>query len=164
MSDSTDTEAIGEVVGREEIDVGLNALCTTDRSPHVARFGGTTQHFACVPDAFIVPSVVGDVETVEIETESPVSGDRIEVTVTADGVETDPPDAVLSVGVAADVTESPADADSPEIAYGNICPYGHAFPAREEYEQWAETVDADTMVAPLEDAFRLAQAIGNATE
>lgn len=155
--------AIGEVVRREDIDVELTALCTTEQSPHVARFGGTTQHFACVQDAFIVPAVVTDVETVEIRTKSPVSGDPIDVTVTGAEIESDPDAAVMSVGVAADISDPPADADSPAIAYGKICPYGHAFVSRAEYEQWAETVDAVTMVAPLEDAFQLARAIGNAT-
>ena len=157
-------EAMGDIVSREDINVGLNALCTTDQSPHRARFDGTTQHFVCVQDAFIVPYIVSDVETVEITTESPVSGERIEVTVTDNEVTTDPTEAVMSVGVAADISEPATDDDSPEIAYGKICPYGHAFLNREEYEQWADTVDAVTMVAPLEDAFQLARAIGNATQ
>ena len=157
-------EAMGDIVSREDIDVGLNALCTTDQSPHRARFDGTTQHFVCVQDAFIVPYVVSDVETVDITTESPVSGERIQVTVTDNEVTTDPAEAVMSVGVAADISEPATDADSPEIAYGKICPYGHAFLNREEYEQWADTVDAVTMVAPLEDAFQLARTIGNATQ
>lgn len=155
--------AVGELVGREDVDVGLSALCTTDESPHRARFDGTTQHFVCVQDAFIVPSVVEDVDTVEIETVSPVSGEPVAATLAGDDVETDPPDAVMSVGVEADVSEPPADADSPEIAYGKICPYGHAFRDRTEYEEWAETVDAVTMVASLESAFELAEAIDEAT-
>jgi len=155
--------AMSEVVEREGIDVDLQALCTTDQSPHRARFAGSTQHFVCVQDAFIVPSVTGDVETVEITTESPVSGERIDAVVTDDEVEIDPPGAVMSFGVAAGIAESPVEDDSQEIAYGKICPYGHAFVDREEYEEWAETVESVTMVAPLEDAFRLAQAIGAAT-
>lgn len=155
--------AMGEVVGRDGIDAGLDALCTTDQSPHRAEFDGTTEHFLCVQDAFIVPYVVGDVETVEVTTVSPVSGQRIEVTVTGGEVETDPQDAVMSVGVAADVSAPAADPERPEIAYGKVCPYGHAFPTRSEYERWAETVDAVTMEAPLEDAVRLARAIGDAT-
>lgn len=156
-------QAIGDIVRREDIDVGLSALCTTDTSPHKARFDGTTQHFVCVQDAFIVPYVVDNTETVEITTESPVRGEQIDVTVAGDAVETDPAGAVMSVGVETDVSEPPADTDSPAIAYGSICPYGHAFVDREEYEQWAETVDAVTMVAPLEEAVQLARAIGDAT-
>lgn len=156
--------AIGDIVSREDIDVGLGALCLTDQSPHRARFDGTTQHFACVQDAFIVPYVVDDVGTVEITTESPVSGERIEVTVADGGIEADPPGAVTSVGVAADVAEQPVNAESPEIAYEKICPYGHAFLNREEYEEWAATVDEATMVTPLGDTFQLAQAIADATQ
>lgn len=156
--------AIGDIASREDIDTGLEALCTTDESPHLARFDGTTQHFVCVQDAFIVPYVVDDVETVEIETESPVSGERIEVTVSGNEVDTDPSGAVMSVGVATDVSEQPEVAESPELAYGKICPYGHAFLNRTEYEEWSKTVNAVTMVAPLEDALRLARAIGDALE
>lgn len=155
-------KAMGDIVARENLDVGLQTLCTTDRSPHKARFEGTTQHFVCVQDAFIVPYVADDVETVEITTESPVSGERITITVTDDEVETAPSEAVMSFGVASDVSEPSASTGSPEIAYGKICPYGHAFRDRAEYDQWAETVDAVTMVAPLEDAFHLARAIDNA--
>lgn len=155
-------EAMGEIVSREDIDVGLDALCTTDQSPHQAHFDGTTQHFVCVQDAFIVPYVVNDVETVDITTESPVNGEPIEVSITDDQVEIDPEGAVMSFGVAADISP-PKNADSQEIAYGKICPYGHAFKDRSEYVTWAETVDAATTVAPLEAAFQLAKAIGNAT-
>lgn len=155
--------AIGDIVRREDLNVGLDALCTTDKSPHRARFDGTTQHFVCVQDAFIVPYVVNDTETVEITTESPVSGEQIDVVITGDEVEADPSGAVMSVGVSADVSEPSVDTDSPAIAYGEICPYGHAFVDRAEYEQWAEAVDAVTMAAPLEDAFQIARAIGNTT-
>lgn len=156
-------EAIGDIADREGIKTGIRALCTTDESPHAARFDGITQHFLCVQDAFIVPYVTDDVETVEITTESPTSGDPIEITVTDDRAETDPPSAVLSVGVAADATAPPAETDTLGAAYGQICPYGNAFRTREEYEQWAGTVDAVTMATPVEDALRLAAAIGEAT-
>lgn len=156
--------AIGDIVDREGIDVELSALCTADQSPHEARFDGTARHFLCVQDAFIVPSVADDVDTVEITTESPVSGERIEVTVTDDGAEIAPSGAVMSVGVSTDLSETPDTAGSPEIAYGAVCPYGRAFRDRDEYERWAETVDAVTMAAPLEDAVRLARAIDEATQ
>ncbi len=155
--------AIGDIVDSAGIDVGLESLCTTDRSPHEARFDGTSQHFVCVQDAFIVPSVVGDVDEVEISTESPISGERITATIADGEVETDPPDAVMSIGVADDASEPPADADARELSYGKICPYGHAFVDRGEYHEWAETVDAVTMAAPLGAAFELASAIGEAT-
>lgn len=157
-------EMMGEIVSREDIDVGLNALCTTDQSPHKARFDGTTQHFVCVQDAFIVPYVVNEVDTVEITTESPVNGEQIEATIVDDGVTTDPTEAVMSFGVAADVSPPSESAGSPEIAYGKICPYGHAFVNRQEYEKWSKTVDAVTMVTPLEEAFLMARSIGRATD
>lgn len=156
-------DAMARIVEREDIDAAPEVLCTTEESPHRARFGGETQHYLCVQDAFIVPYLVEDVDTVEVTTESPVSGDLIEITVTDDALDVEPDGAVMSFGVAADVSEPPTDADSPAVAYGQICPYGHAFRDREEYEQWAATVDAVTMVAPMADALHLARAIGRAT-
>lgn len=156
-------DAMARIVEREDIDAGPEVLCTTEESPHRARFGGETQHYLCVQDAFIVPYLVDDVDTVEVTTESPVSGEVIEIGVTDDGLDVEPAAAVMSFGVEADVTEPTADAESPAIAYGKICPYGHAFRDREEYEEWAATVDAVTMVAPMADALHLARAIGRAT-
>jgi len=153
-------DAMARIVEREDIDAGPEVLCTTDESPHRARFGGETQHYLCVQDAFIVPSLVEDVDTVEVTTESPVSGDPIEITATDDGSDVEPDGAVMSFGVAADVSAPPADAESPAFAYGEICPYGHAFRNRGEYEEWAATVDAVAMVAPMADALYLARAIG----
>lgn len=155
--------AIGDIVGQEDVDVGLQALCTTDESPHRARFDGRTQHFVCVQDAFIVPAVVDGADTVDIETESPVSGDRISIEVDGDDVITDPPDAVMSIGVEAGLSEDAVDGEARSLSYGMICPYGHAFVDREEYEEWAESVEAVTMVAPLSGAVRLARAIEVAT-
>jgi hypothetical protein len=155
--------AIGDIVREEDIEVGLQALCTTDESPHRASFDGRTQHFVCVQDAFIVPAVVDGADTVAIETESPVSGDPISIEVDGDDVTTDPPDAVMSVGVEANPADDAVAGDARSLSYGMICPYGHAFVDREEYAQWAETVDAHTMVAPLTGALRLARAIEAAT-
>ena len=151
--------AIGEMSNQFDIEVGLETLCTTEDSPHRARFDETTQHFVCVQDAFIVPAVVTDVETVEITTESPVSGAKIDVVVSGGEVEVDPSGAVMSIGVAADAEGPSPDADRRELAYEKICPYGHAFRDQSEYEAWADTVDAETMVAPLESAIELAHAI-----
>jgi hypothetical protein len=156
-------EAMGTIVEREGLEIGLQTLCTTEHSPHKARFNGRTQHFVCVQDAFIVPYVTEDVETVEITTESPVTHEVIEATVTGDDVTIDPPEAVMSFGIADEVPDPDADAHSPELAYGLLCPYGHAFRDRAEYDSWAETVDAVTTVAPLTDALDLAKGIGAAT-
>jgi hypothetical protein len=155
--------AMARVVEREDLSVSPETLCTTPQSPHKAHFGNETQHYRCVQDAFIIPYLIGDVDTVDITTECPESGTRIEITVTDDGVEVEPSGGVMSIGVADDVTEPGGDADTPALAYENICPYGHAFSSRGAYAEWAECVDAVTMVTPLEHALHFARTLVHAT-
>lgn len=153
--------AMADVVEREDISMRPEALCTTSHSPHKAEFDNETQHYRCVQDTFLVPYLSEGVDTVYITTESPVSGDRIEITASDDGIDVDPSGAVMSIGVADDVTETAADTGSQTLAYDTICPYGHAFSDREEYEEWADSVAAATMVAPLDDALHFARALTN---
>lgn len=153
-------DAMASLVDRAGLDVDLDTLCTTDASPHRATFRGETQHYHCTLDALIVPFLADDVEQVDIRTVSPVSGDTITFTVTESTIDPDPPDAVLSFGVAADVEAPPTDSRSPALAYRRICPYGKAFGSRAEYEQWADETEAYTMAITTEDSFELARALG----
>lgn len=153
-------DAMAWLVDRDGLDVDLNALCTTDASPHRARFDGKTRHYHCTLDAVIVPFLADDVGTVRVETACPVSGDRVRFTVTEWLVDAEPPGAVLSFGVAADVDEPPGDGHSPALAYRRVCPYGKAFASREEYDTWAAGTDAITMPISMADGLELARALG----
>ena len=153
--------AMTRIADRDDIEVGLNMLCTTEASPHRAQFNGRTQYYQCVQDPIIAPFLADEIDTVEIETRSPASDEAIELTVTESGIDAEPSDAVFSFGVDATVEEPPEDVVSPIVAYGLFCPYGHAFPSYDEYEEWAETVDAITMAISMEDTFELARAVGH---
>lgn len=152
--------AMSRIADRDDIEVSPDVLCTTEESPHRARIDGTTRHYQCVQDPIIAPFVADEVDHVEIETRSPVSEETIELTVSESGIEAEPSDAVFSFGVDATVENPPEDVVSPIIAYSLFCPYGHAFPSDDEYEAWAETVDAITMATSMEDTLELARAIG----
>ena len=154
-------DALAFVADRDDIDVDLNMLCTIDDSPHKATFDGRTQHYQCFQDPIIVPFLADDVDTVEIETESPVSGEPIELRVTETEIEATPSDVVMSFGVAEDVGAPAADVPSPILAYSRFCPYGNVFLSHEEYETWADEVEAITMATDVEDTLELARAIGN---
>ena len=159
FGDWVDTLAL--IADRDDIDVDLNMLCTIDDSPHKATFDGRTQHYQCFQDPIIVPFLADDVDAVEIETESPVSGEPIELTVTETEIEATPSDVVMSFGVAKDVGAPAADVPSPILAYSRFCPYGNVFLFHEEYETWADEVEAITMATDVEDTLELARAIGN---
>lgn len=151
--------ALGRFAEREEIEISRDVLCTTTQSPHRAEFNDQIQHYQCVQDAFLVPYLVDAVNTVDVTTESPVDGTRIDITAGTEGIEVDPPGAVMSIGVAADAAGT---TETVSAAYDKICPYGQAFPDRSAYQTWAESVDAVTMVTPIEDALPFARTLVNA--
>lgn len=157
-------DAVARLADRADIEVDLDMLCTTDDSPHRAAFDGRTQHYQCAFDPFIVPFLADDVDAVEIETVAPDTGAPVSLTVTPDGVDVEPSGTVVSFGVAADVEGPPSDGASPVLAYERFCPYGHAFPDREEYEAWAADVDAVTTAIGVPDALELARAFGAAAD
>lgn len=154
-------DAMARFVDRAGLAVDLDTLCTTDESPHRALFCGTVQHYHCTLDAIIVPFIEAAVDRVVVETASPVSGSRIEYTVTEAEIVPDPASAVLSFGVGTDLNP-PAEPD-PALAYRRVCPYGKAFVSLDEYERWAAEVDAHTMPITMADGLALARALGEMT-
>lgn len=157
-------DALAFVADRDGIDVDPDVLCTVEESPHRAHFDGRTHHYRCVLDPIVVPFIADGVDTVDIETRSPVNGEPIDIRVTETGIESTPPDAVMSVGVAEDAEPPAEDRPSPILAYSQCCPYVNAFRSLEEYETWAAEVDAITMGTPLEAGLELAGAIGDRCE
>lgn len=157
-------DAVAGFVDRAGVDADLEALCTTDESPHRATFRGGTQHYLCTFDALIVPFITDDVTTVDVETVSPIRERRVTFSVSADGIDADPPDAVLSFGVASDAGDRSTADHGLVVAYRQICPHGKAFASRAEYDEWASTVDAHTTVVSMADALELARALGRAVE
>lgn len=135
--------------------LAVEDLCHVDgETPHVARAAGETYRFRCFYDGVALAYLVD--EPVEIRTESP-AGTGIELRVTPDGeVETSPPEAVMSFGIAtdaADVTDPTAEA-----VYGQVCPYVKAFPSRDSYREWAAAVDAATVGVPIAAGLPIAAA------
>lgn len=128
------------------LSVGVEDMCTTDESRHVARVDGDDRQFHCVLDTLLVPFLLPEASPVAVRSRSPVSGDVVELSVSRDEVEVTPTGAVMSFGFADDLdVPDPGDLD-PALAYEAICPYVNAFPSRSEYDAWArETPGASTM-------------------
>jgi hypothetical protein len=149
-------ESLAEVATGGAFELDLEALCTTADSAHVAEADGERHHFKCVMDAFLLPAIL-DTDHVAVESTSPLDGERIQFSVTRDGVSADPPGAVISFGAATDV-EPPADGQfDPRVAYAQVCPYINAFPSRAAYERWdRETDGAVTIGLPVERGVELA--------
>src|SRR5262245_6620694 len=75
-------------------------LCATGTSRHRVTIGGRTFYMNCVLDAVLLPLLTG--ESAEIASETPVSGSVVRVRVSPAGIEVEPPEAVVSFGVARD--------------------------------------------------------------
>ena len=147
----------------EDLDRSLSPedLCLVDSSNHEAQVGDNVYYYQCTLDAFVVGYLVD--ESVTVESVPPTSDTVITVEFTDGGVRADPEDSILSFGIAEDV-EPPEGAITPEKMYGFICPYGHAFPSRTEYEEWAATTDAVTTATELTDGLEIARELLNLWE
>ena len=120
-------------------------LCATGTSRHGLTIGGRTLYMNCVLDAVLLPLLTG--ESAEIASESPVSGSVVKARVRPASIEVEPPEAVVSFGVARDEGISGGDA---------VCPYINAFVSAAEYKIWAErTPDAISVMVPWPRAYAL---------
>ena len=151
-------EWVAEVRDRLGGSLDVGDLCHADaETPHRGHVDGETYHFQCFYDAVALSGLVD--ERVEVRTESP---DGAVVEATAEGVETlsvTPEDAVFSFGVADDPVAPTNDVVDVTDVYEAICPYVKAFPDGAAYREWADTVPAATVAAPLGGATELAAAL-----
>lgn len=126
-------------------DRGLSTddLCDTDASSHSATLDGETTHYMCAEDPLVVGMLAA--ESVTVESTPPNREEPITIEFDPDGgIVAEPAGALLSFGVVED-GDGPAHV-TPEAMYGLVCPYGHAFPDDEAYEEWAAETDAITDV------------------
>ncbi|QIO25273.1 organomercurial lyase [Haloarcula sp. JP-L23] len=137
----------------------METLCTTETSRHEAIIDGEPLYFHCVLDALVVPFLREADDPVTIRSESPASGTVVEIQAGQDSLTVEPPDAVMSFGVAADVEAPAADDVDLSLGYEWFCPYTNAFPTDAEYEEWAAKTDAVTMAIPMDVAHQLARDI-----
>lgn len=134
-------------------DLGPDDLCLVDASNHEARIGGETYRYQCVLDALVVGYLTDGpvtVRSVPPTAETPITVEF------DDAVRIEPRGAVMSFGIDADV-EAPDYPITPASMYGNLCPYGHAFPTEEAYADWAASSDAVSTAVPLRDGLAIAR-------
>lgn len=124
-------------------ELSTEDLCETDDSPHSATVGGETTHYMCAQDPLVVGLLAEEPVTVESAPPNRAASIRIEFRPGGE-IAMEPAGALFSFGIAADA-ETPATITPAEI-YGLVCPYGHAFPNDDAYQEWAADVDAVTDV------------------
>lgn len=165
--------ALGEFLGDEAVDtlgewadecrrrtgggaITAEDLCYADgETSHWGTLAGERHYFQCFYDAVVLSALVD--EPVEIHTEGP---DGTTIRIHADGtdeVSVTPETTVFSFGIESEI-DRPADLDPTiEDVYAAVCPYVRAFPDREAYENWADTVPAVTVALPPDETTALAE-------
>lgn len=102
----------------------------------------------CAWDTLFLPALIGKVA--EVRSECPVTGDTVELTVTAEEVaRVDPPEAVLSM-------RSPTDCCAGDDLIARFCQHVNYFASEEAAARWLEDRQ-DGFVLSVERAFELGQ-------
>jgi hypothetical protein len=138
----------------------IDDLCTMSDGAHTVDLEGNdeTTAFVCVLDPLAVPFLEDCPGTVRSRT--PEDGTNVTIAVTGDAATVTPSNAVVSLGVSRhpDV-ERPI---SHEGIYQEVCPYIHVFASVDEYERWADGLDAATTSVPAETGVALARELATA--
>ena len=144
-------EFLRGVTERDSSDsiVGIFGLSLNDH-PHRFTVNGTSLTTWCAEDALFLPAMLD--QTATVESYSPLSKEKVRLTVGPERVEdVSPAGSVLSI-----VTLDPSvvDTSSVEAIYGNFCEQIHFFASREEAEKWAagrENID----ILSVEEGYEL---------
>jgi alkylmercury lyase len=130
----------GNIVG-----VGLTMVPT----PHVYKANGRKLYTWCAVDALLFPVMLK--HTAHIQSLDPISGDKIRVTVTPEGVQKVQPESAVVSWV--------NNVDLSNIR-GSVCHYVYFFRSSETASKWIEE-HPGKMFYPVVDAFRAAKKIHN---
>lgn len=134
---------------------GVMGLSLND-TPHRFYVDGAQMSAWCAGDTLFLPTILD--LTASVESVSPVSGEKVRLTVSPQGVEeVDPAGAVVS-----EVIVDPEDADmgSVEAIWGTFCHHVFFFASREEAERWAAGRD-DIEILSVEEAYDLVRLVSS---
>ena len=129
--------------------VGVMGLSLNDH-PHRFDVNGTRMRTWCAEDTLFLPAMLK--QTATVESESPLTKDKIRLTVSPQRVEeSNPAGAVVSIVV---MDPDKADMSSAQAIWGTFCHHIFFFASREEAEQWAAGRD-DIEILSLDEGFEL---------
>jgi alkylmercury lyase len=157
-SDPEEThKLLHEVTERDAYNnvVGIMGLSLND-TPHRFYVNGTRLSAWCAEDTFFLPAVLD--RTATVESKSPVTGERVSLTVSPQGVEeVDPADAVVSMVI---IDPEDANMGSVEAIWGIFCHHIFFFASREEAERWAAGRD-DIELLSVDEAYQLGRQLSS---
>ena len=134
---------------------GILGLSLND-TPHRFYVDGTRMSTWCAADTLKLPPVLD--QTASVESVSPVSGEKVRLRVSPQGVEeVDPAGAVLSIVI---VDPDDANMGSVEAIWGTFCHHLFFFASREEAERWSAGRD-DIEILSVEEAYELMRLVSS---
>lgn len=135
----------------EDRIVGIMGLSLNDH-PHRFVVNGVSLTTWCAEDTFFLPTLLE--QTAIVESASPVSNAKINLTISPQRVEkVSPVDAVVSIVVLNPTEENLASVDG---IWNTFCRQIHFFVSRDEAERWAAGRD-DIEIIDVQAAFELGQ-------
>jgi alkylmercury lyase len=139
------------VAERDDDDNIVGALgLSLKQHPHRFIVGGTEMTAWCAQDTLFLPVMLQ--QTATVETESPLSKEKIRITVGPQGVkEVSPAGTVMSTVI---LDPNSTDLNTPTEIQMNFCRNIHFFASEEEVEQWAAG-RGDIETLSLDEAFDL---------
>ena len=150
--DSDASEQFLRTVAERDDDDNIVGALGLSLKPHPHRFtvGGTQMTAWCAQDTLFLPVMLQ--QTATVETESPLSKEKIRITVGPNGVKNaSPAGAVMSTVV---FDPDSTDLNTPTGIQMNFCRNIHFFASGEEVEQWAAG-RSDIETLSLDEAFEL---------
>ncbi len=133
--------------------VGVMGLSLNDH-PHRFNVNGTRMSTWCAEDTLFLPAMLK--QTATIESESPLTKEKVRLTVGPEGVEeSDPAGAVVSIVV---IDPDKADMSSAPAIWGTFCHHIFFFASRREGEQWAAGRD-DIAIISVDEGFELGKQV-----
>jgi alkylmercury lyase len=119
-------------------------------TPHVYEANGRKLYTWCAVDALLFPVMLG--HTAQIESRDPVTGEKIQVTISPDGVQkVEPENAVVSWVNVIDLSN----------IRGSVCQYVHFFGSSESASKWIARHPGKTFYPVNNDVYRAVIQIQN---
>ena len=129
--------------------IGLMGLSLNQGWAHRLTLGQREFRTWCAWDTLFLPAMLG--ETAVIESESPVTGATVRLTVTPNGVRSASPEgAVVSI---ATIDTEIHDVSSVEAIWSNFCHQVFFFPSMDEAREWAQG-KTHVQLLSVEDAYQ----------
>ena len=125
-------------------------------TPHRFYVNGAQMSAWCAEDTLFLPTVLN--QSASVESVSPVSREKVRLTVSPQGVEeVDPAGAVVSIVI---VDPDETNMGSVEAIWGTFCHHIFFFASREEAERWTAGRD-DIEILSVEEAYELGRQLSS---